>query len=254
MLRIIIQRLNFVKLCKYKGIKTWRIPDSRYYGIADSLSVELVFWNPWSASGYSLIPKPRIPDWTSNFFCGFRNSSTGLPYLGNKYFFLIALHVRNIFARGIENPGLWDPEYSSRNPANDWNPESKFHLQRLRNQLFGIRNPWRGIQNPRLSWIPTEEKIDGNLPSACEEAFHLGDSREFTWELRWKGDESSRGRLSRLARHNWWAYSQGTSYNKPGAVSLVPTLESTPRPWSSPKEGNEWIYYRKFWSPTRALE
>ena len=46
MLRIIIQRLNFVKLCKYKGIKTWWIPDSRYYGIPDSLSVELVFWNP----------------------------------------------------------------------------------------------------------------------------------------------------------------------------------------------------------------
>ena len=137
------------------------------------------------------------------FFCGFRNSSTGLPYLDNKYFFLIALHVRNIFACGIENPGLWDPEYSSRNPANDWNPESKFHLQRLRNQLFGIQNPWRGIQNPRLSWIPTEEKIDGNLPSACEEAFHLGDSREFTRELRSKGDESSRGRLSRLASHNW---------------------------------------------------
>ena len=46
MLRIIIQRLNFVKLCKYKGIKTWWIPDSRHYGIPDSLSAELVFWNP----------------------------------------------------------------------------------------------------------------------------------------------------------------------------------------------------------------
>ena len=113
------------------------------------------------------------------FFCGFRNSSTGLPYLGNKYFFLIALHVRNIFACGIENPGLWDPEYSSRNPANDWNPESKFHLQRLRNQLFGIRNPWRGIQNPRLSWIPTEEKI-----------FHQPARKLSIWGIRENSRES----------------------------------------------------------------
>ena len=34
-----------------------------------------------------------------------------------------------------------------RNPSNDWNPESKFHWQR-------IRTPVPGIQNPKLSWIP----------------------------------------------------------------------------------------------------
>ena len=57
---------------------------------------------------------------------------------------------------GIRN--IWNPEYSSRNPESgiiltigiqnpsstdkDWNP------------VPGIRNPRRGIQNPRLSWIP----------------------------------------------------------------------------------------------------
>ena len=35
-----------------------------------------------------------------------------------------------------------------------WNPESRFHLQRLDLPVTGIRNPWHGIQNSRLSWIP----------------------------------------------------------------------------------------------------
>ena len=43
--------------------------------------------------------------------------------------------------------GLW-------NPINDWNPESKFYRQRIRNPVPGVRNPRREIQNPRLSWIP----------------------------------------------------------------------------------------------------
>ena len=33
------------------------------------------------------------------------------------------------------------------------NLESKFYWQRVRNPVAGIRDPWRGIQNPRLSWI-----------------------------------------------------------------------------------------------------
>ena len=40
-----------------------------------------------------------------------------------------------------------------RNPTNDWNPESKFHCLRIWNLVPGIRNPRRGIQNARLSWI-----------------------------------------------------------------------------------------------------
>ena len=38
-----------------------------------------------------------------------------------------------------------------RNPANDWNPKSKFHRHGM--QFPGIGNPGRGIQNPTLSWI-----------------------------------------------------------------------------------------------------
>ena len=46
---------------------------------------------------------------------------------------LLESWIRGNFAYGIRNSGLWNPEYSSRfrNHTNDWNPESKFHWQRL---------------------------------------------------------------------------------------------------------------------------
>ena len=49
-----------------------------------------------------------------------------------------SLHEREIFACGIQNPGLWNPSSTDK----DWNSVSE------------IRNPRRGIQNPRLSCIP----------------------------------------------------------------------------------------------------
>ena len=57
---------------------------------------------------------------------------------------------------GILGIGIRIPEYSSRTPEsiNDWNPESKFYRQRIRNPVPGVQNARREIQNPRLSWIP----------------------------------------------------------------------------------------------------
>ena len=66
--------------------------------------------------------------------------------------------IREIFARGIRNLEVWNLECSQgvRNLTKDWNPESQFHRQRkpVPYPESGIRNPWRGIQNPRLSGIP----------------------------------------------------------------------------------------------------
>ena len=45
----------------------------------------------------------------------------------------------------------------TRNPANDWNSESKFYRQGIRNPVPGIRNPQRGIQNSK--WIANEAVI-----------------------------------------------------------------------------------------------
>ena len=53
------------------------------------------------------------------------------------------------FAGEIRNLGLW-------NPTNDLNPESKFKYW---NPVPRIRNPQRGIKNPRLSWIPLRREI-----------------------------------------------------------------------------------------------
>ena len=47
---------------------------------------------------------------------------------------------------GILGSGMRKTAEGIRNPTYDWNPESKFHGQR-------IRYPGPGIQNPRLSWI-----------------------------------------------------------------------------------------------------
>ena len=51
----------------------------------------------------------------------------------------------------------WILGFGIRNPTNEYNPESKFHWQLESGIPYlesGIRNLGRGIQNPRLSWIP----------------------------------------------------------------------------------------------------
>ena len=74
-------------------------------------------------------------------------------------FLLVETVIKENFACRIRNHGLWNSEYSLRNPEShkkcgiwdaissdiDWNPVS------------GIRNSGRGIQNPRLSWLSLHE-------------------------------------------------------------------------------------------------
>ena len=57
---------------------------------------------------------------------------------------------------GVQNPGLWNLEYGSRNldPTNNCNPDSKFHWQRIHNPVPGIQNTRHIIRNPGMSWIP----------------------------------------------------------------------------------------------------
>ena len=63
------------------------------------------------------------------------------------------------FACGIQNPGLWNPEYSSRNPKydfKDWNSESKFHWQRLESSTCNLEstasNPISKTVLDSLTW------------------------------------------------------------------------------------------------------
>ena len=109
------------------------------------------------------------------------------------YSWLSLLTISNFQLRlatfnGFRNPGnfcLWNPEYGEfacgiRNPENFtcgirtpgfWNPESHYQLEsgiqkpsstdKYWNPVIVIRNPQRGVQNPRLSWIPSHGAIRG---------------------------------------------------------------------------------------------
>ena len=57
---------------------------------------------------------------------------------------------------GIRSSRIRNTAQGIRNPTNDRNRESKFHLQRTRIRCLKIRNPLRGVQNPRLPWIPLD--------------------------------------------------------------------------------------------------
>ena len=85
----------------------------------------------------------------------------------------VSIHVKESgfreqgnFCCGIRYPGLWNPEYSLKkiwNPTKDWNP------------VAGIRNPRHGIQNPRLSWIPSHEpKCQSNQARWEKGRFSIG--------------------------------------------------------------------------------
>ena len=58
-------------------------------------------------------------------------------------------------AQRIRNP--------TKNPTKDWNP------------VAGVRNPWHGIQNPRLAWIPLHEaKCQSNQAGSEKGRFSIG--------------------------------------------------------------------------------
>ena len=92
-----------------------------------------------------------------NFGSGLRDWRTPLGTLGiwihnRENFFLEIQNVGNVSC-GVQNPGLWNLEYGSRNldPTNNCNPDSKFHWQRIQNPVPGIQNTRRIIRNPGMS-------------------------------------------------------------------------------------------------------
>ena len=74
----------------------------------------------------------------------------------NPKIFVFEIQNMGNFSCGVQNPGLWNLEYGSRNldPTNNCNPDSKFHWQRIQNPVPGIQNTRRKIRNQGMSWIP----------------------------------------------------------------------------------------------------
>ena len=66
--------------------------------------------------------------------------------------------IWEIFACGIRNSGLQNPQYSSRaRNRTTSHLESRIQVPLTKS---GIRSPRRGIQNPGLSWIPLHGAIN----------------------------------------------------------------------------------------------
>ena len=61
---------------------------------------------------------------------------------GFSKFLFVESGIREIFASGMRNPGLWNPEYSSRNPESpkDRIPESKTVLVPLHSALLSFQD------------------------------------------------------------------------------------------------------------------
>ena len=86
----------------------------------------------------------------------FTSNSTSAPKLKFK---LEAL-LRNpesqeilLMESGILSFVIWNTDQGIWNPNNDRNPEFYSFTEKYWNPVPGIRNPQRGIQNPRLCWI-----------------------------------------------------------------------------------------------------
>ena len=135
--------------------------DSKWSSEVQAIGDRIFFTDiQWCKNFSSIIPYKTYFFQSRKFFpwvfpCKifFSRNQSGIP---------AASVIRESFACGIRkttkfcferrNPGLWNPEYNSRNLefTHDWNREPKFHYQGIRNAVHGIWKLWRGIQKPRL--------------------------------------------------------------------------------------------------------
>ena len=87
---------------------------------------------------------------------GYLNPSLNNPAQEIK-FLLAETGIQPIFASEFGNLGfvICNLVQGIRNPANDWNSESKFHWQKK----IRIQYLESGIHNPRMPWIPLHRAI-----------------------------------------------------------------------------------------------
>ena len=80
----------------------------------------------------------------------------GMSILESKTFLLMESGIRENFACGIRNPGVWNPEYSSTNPESHNNPltlgiqNPKFHGQRLESGMRRVEYRIQASLGPSL--------------------------------------------------------------------------------------------------------
>ena len=114
---------------------------------------------------------PLIFFWPNQNFCMLRNlwwyifaPCKGARSLESGKSSTVESGIGEVLARGILKPGLWNPEYSSRNPESHlWlaYPESKFHV----------------TKNPQSStWEPESHSMDSRIQHYLDQLRFLGNS------------------------------------------------------------------------------
>ena len=93
----------------------------------------------------------------NNFLFGFQKITLESKFKPLQFFYFIIppwKGIRILESRkflqvdfGVLGCGIRNTAEGIRNPINDWNPESKFHWQRIRKPVPGIWNPRSGVQS-----------------------------------------------------------------------------------------------------------
>ena len=67
-----------------------------------------------------------------------------------------------LMASGIPGFGIRNTAHGIRNPTNDWNPESKFHWQRLESSTWNLESTtWNPESKTVLDSLPWGEQVQG---------------------------------------------------------------------------------------------
>ena len=145
----------------------------KFTGVYFSLNIPPIYGTTFTARSTKFLWKPRVISKQLKFALDSHQNRTARPkafflawfspqirYQNPWNFCLWNLEAQKILllASGILGFGIRNTAQRIRNPSNDWNPESNFYWQRLEDT--GIQSPLRGIQNPKLSWIPLYGAID----------------------------------------------------------------------------------------------
>ena len=139
-------------------IPTFRIPGTRFWipgqwNLDSGYQSFAGFRIPWAELR---IPKPRIPDSTSNIF---PNSGIGLPNMGRQLAFYGSMEgnpdsgMRENFSCGkfgVLGFGIRNAAQGIRTLSNDWDPESKFQWQR---PLYSTKNSESTAWNPESKTV-----------------------------------------------------------------------------------------------------
>ena len=149
-----------LSFCMKDSIFFWLTVWSRYQGISISCDTPVLMFTLDGVS-HMLVESTRNKksywswlNWRTKHLDGlFSNRLT--PCKGPVILFF---GIREIFARSIWNPGIWNLEYSStgiQNQANYWNLGSRNHIAESSIQDFMDFLTWREIDRPLISEIWT---------------------------------------------------------------------------------------------------